>query len=675
MNPFLEKSSLPFGAFDFRSLKNEHYLPALHHHIEDAKLKVASIKNELSPNFSNTIVRIEEIGKEINLISSIFNYLLGANTNDELQSIAEDISGTMVNYANDILLDSALFEKIKTVYQMKSLKLSQEEKQLLDKTYKDFVRNGALLSEDDKLVLRSIDEELSKLSIRFGENLLKATNQYELLIEDPQRLDGLPDSAKEAAMEAANSKGQTGKWLFTLHMPSYLPLMTYAKDRKLREQIYRASTSRCVHGEFSNQEIIKKIVSLRLKRANLLGFKNHAEYVLSDRMAESPKRVFEFSQKIIDLAYKKGAVELDELKNLQKKLSPQDEFMPWDQTYLVEILKQKKLNFDEEKLRPYFQLEKVVEGAFAVARKLYNLSFKERTDLPTFHPDAKVYEVIDIEKNEVISLFYTDFFPRESKQGGAWMSSFREHSVEMGIKFIPHIVITCNFTKPTSSKPSLLNLEEVKTLFHEFGHALHGMLSQVSFSSLSGTNVLWDFVELPSQIMENWVVEKECLDLFAHHYETGETIPSDWIKAIQDGEKFLAGLYTLRQMQLGQLDMFWHTLMEEKDLSVINFEQEVLQPYRLIPALEGSNISCQFSHIFDGGYSSGYYSYKWAEVLDADAFHFFKTKGIFSKEVAIKFRKYILEAGGSVHPMELYKQFRGAEPKIDALLNRSGLLE
>jgi peptidyl-dipeptidase Dcp len=675
MNPFLEKSSLPYGAFDFKSLKNEHYLPALHHHIEEAKLKIESIKKETIPSFSNIIIKLEEVGKEINLVASVFNYLLGANTNEELQRLAEQISGTMVNYANDVLLDSELFQKIKSVYEAKPNNLSIEEKQLLEKTYKDFVRNGALLSDEDKNKLRTIDEELSKLSIRFGENLLKATNQYELVIEDRHHLDGLPDSAKEAAMEAANEKGHSGKWLFTLHMPSYLPLITYAKNRSLREKIYRASTSRCVNGDFSNQEIIKEMVFFRLKRANLLGYKNHAEYVLAERMAEKADTVFSFSQRIIDLAFKKGQKELEELKNLQKKLNPNDEFMPWDQTYLVDILKQQKLNFDEEKLRPYFQLEKVVDGAFAVARKLYNLSFNERSDLPTFHADAKVYEVIDTEKNEVISLFYADFFPRESKQGGAWMASFRDHSIEMGIKYIPHIVITCNFTKPTQSKPSLLNLEEVKTLFHEFGHALHGMLSQVSFSSISGTNVLWDFVELPSQIMENWVLEKECLDLFAHHYETGETIPSDWIKAIQDGEKFLAGLYSLRQMQLGQLDMFWHTLLEEKDISVINFEQEVLQPYRLIPALEGSNISCQFSHIFDGGYSSGYYSYKWAEVLDADAFHFFKTKGIFSKEIATKFRKFILEAGGTMHPMELYKQFRGSEPKIEALLNRSGLLE
>ncbi|MFZ4712516.1 MAG: M3 family metallopeptidase [Bacteriovoracaceae bacterium] len=675
MNPFLEKSPYPYGAFDFKSLKNEHYKVALEVFIEEAKTRVGEIKKIAEPTFENTIVALEETGENINLVSRIFNYLLGANTNEALQAIAEEISGILVNYSNDILLDEVLFQKIKTVYEKKNTKLSNEELKLLNKTYDDFVRNGAHLSPSDKDILRKIDEELSKVSIRFGENLLKATNSFELIIDNIKELDGIPDAAKEAAMDAANQKSHHGKWLFSLHMPSYIPVITFAKNRALREKLYRASTSRCVEGEFSNQELIKQMIFLRLKRAKLLGFNNHAHYVLSDRMALTQETVFDFSKKILDLAYKKGQEEIEKIKQVQKKINANEDFMPWDQAFYVEILKQQTLNFDEEKLRPYFQLEKVVEGVFAVARKLYNLSFKERMDIPVFHSEAKIYEVIDTERNQVLALFYADFFPRETKQGGAWMASFQEHSEQNEVKHIPHVVITCNFTKPTSSKPSLLSLDEVKTLFHEFGHALHGMLSQVKYSSLSGTNVLWDFVELPSQIMENWVVEKECLDLFARHYQTGETIPHDWIKSIQEGEKFLAGLYNLRQMQLGQLDMLWHTLLEEKDLNVLTFEREALSAYRLVPALEGSNISCQFSHIFDGGYSSGYYSYKWAEVLDADAFNFFKSKGIFSREVAKLFRENILEKGGTAHPMELYKKFRGSEPKLEALLSRSGLLE
>ncbi len=674
MNPFLEKSDFAFEAFDFRHLKPEHFLPALEIRIAETKKRIEIIKEESHPTFENTIIALEQSFEYTRTISKIFEYYLGANTNKDLQDIAEDVSSQVINFYNDIILDQKLFSNIKKVYDKTPKNLSLEEAQLLKKTYKEFVRNGALLSDEQKEELRTIDEEISKYSIRFGENLLKATNAFELYIDDHHEIDGLPDAVKEQAQEMAAAKGRKGKWLFTLHYPSYVPVITYAKNRALREKMFKAYGSRCVSGEFSNEENIKALVSLRLRRAKLFGKKSHAEYVLEERMAQNPDTVDKFSQKIIDLALGKAKSELEEIKTLQKELSPGEEFKPWDQAFYAEILKKKKLDLDEEKLRPYFKIENVIEGAFTVARKLYNINFNERTDIPVHHPEAKVYEVIDVEKNEVIALFYTDFFPRETKQGGAWMTDFREHSVNAGLKKIPHVVITCNFTKPTASKPSLISLDEVKTLFHEFGHALHGILSLCHFNSLSGTNVYWDFVELPSQIMENWVVQKECLDLFAKHYQTGELIPAEWIKKIQDAEKFLTGLYNLRQMQLGALDMFWHNLETMTEEDVITFENKVLAPYRLVEPLPGLSVSSQFSHIFDGGYSSGYYSYKWAEVLDADAFAYFQEKGIFNQTVANSFRRNILEKGGSEHPMELYKKFRGSEPRIESLLERSGLI-
>lgn len=677
MNPLLNDFNTPFGTPPFKQIRSEHFLPAIKEAIQEGKEDVNRITaNGNGPDFENTIEALERSGERLNQVSSIFFNLNSAETNEEIQAIAREVSPMLSEYSNDIMLDEVLFSRIKAVHDRKdSLILSPEEKTLLEKTYKSFVRNGANLPEEKKAKLREIDKELSQLSLIFGEHVLKETNNYSLEVSNEQDLAGLPDHVIEAAAATAREMGKEGSWVFTLQFPSYIPFMTYADNRELREQLFRAYGSKAFKGnELDNQEIILKKVQLRHERARLLGYLSHADFVLEERMAESPAKVMEFLDNLLEHAKPVAEKELEELREFARSIGGPDKLERWDIAYYSEKLKKKKYAIDDEMLKPYFRLENVIDGVFKVAGRLYGLQFKPLEGVEVYHPDVKVYAVVD-ELNRHTAVFYADFFPRAGKRNGAWMTSFRGQKKIDGEDIRPHVSIVCNFTKPTASKPSLLTFNEVTTLFHEFGHALHGMLADGKYESLSGTSVYWDFVELPSQVLENWVYEKESLDLFAHHYETGEAIPEDLILKIKKSANFMEGYQTVRQIGLAKLDMGWHTgqALDIKDVGA--YEQKLQQDTNLLPPVEGTNTSCSFSHIFQGGYASGYYSYKWAEVLDADAFEFFQEKGIFNKDTANLFKTHILSAGGSEHPMELYKRFRGKEPSPEALLRRTGLLK
>jgi peptidyl-dipeptidase Dcp len=677
MNPLLEKFDTAFEAIPFDKIQNEHFLPAFKEAIQLGKKEIETIKENLEPaSFENTIVALENSGEKVSAISKVFFNLNSAETNDELQKIAREVSPLLTEYGNDILLDQDLFIKVDAVYRQKhSLNLNTEDETLLENTYKSFVRNGAGFSDDKKLAIREIDKKLSQLSLRFGENVLKETNAYVLEVKDEARLKGIPETALETAAETAKEKGKEGSWVFTLHFPSYLPVITYADDRRLREEIYFAYASRAFqNNEYDNRQIVKEIAQLRLERANLLGYATHADFVLEERMAQSSDKVYGFLSELLSYAKPVAQRELEELTAYARTLGGPQKLERWDIAYYSEKLKKEKYAIDDELLKPYFKLESVIGGVFQVAKKLYGLEFKENKSIPVYHPDVKTYEVLD-EDGAHLGVFYADFFPRPGKRNGAWMTSYRNQQKVGGSDQRPHISIVCNFTKPTSSKPSLLTFNEVTTLFHEFGHGLHGLLANSTYASISGTNVFWDFVELPSQVLENWTYEKECLDMFAKHYQTGELIPEELVNKIKESANFMGGYATVRQIGLASLDMAWHTLNGKVPDAVDNFENEVLQPTDLVKSPQGTNVSCAFSHIFQGGYSSGYYSYKWAEVLDADAFEFFQETGIFNKETASLFRKHVLSAGGSEHPMVLYKRFRGKEPSPKALLKRTGLLQ
>lgn len=678
MNPFLHKYETPFETVPFDQVKPEHFLPALQEGIKLAKENIEAIKKmDEKPTFSNVCERLDQAGEVVGKVASVFYNLHSAESNDEIQNIAKEFSPLLTEYSNDIQLDAELFEKVRAVYEMKnSLNLNNEEMMLLEKQYKGFVRNGALLDDQKKEKLREIDKEMSNISLEFGDNVLKETNDFLMIFDSEDDLAGLPESAVEAAAALAKEKDNEGKWAVNLDYPSYIPFMTYADNRDHRETLYKAFTSKAFKGnENDNQEIVKKIAKLRHDRANLLGYATHADFVLEERMAEKPSKVMEFLNNLLDKAKPIAEKEMDELKAYAQEhggLKPED-FRPWDQGYWAEKLKKDKYEFDSEKLKPYFKLENVVDGVFKVANKLYGLSFKERRDIPVYHKDVRAFEVLDEDQRHV-GVFYADFFPRAGKRAGAWMTTFRDQHKRDGVDYRPHASIVCNFTKPTESKPSLLTFNEVLTLFHEFGHALHGLLSKCTYESVSGTSVFWDFVELPSQVFENWAYEKECLDLFAVHYETGEPIPAEYIEKIKVSSNFHEGRQTLRQLSFGFLDMKWHSEDPVQVKDVGQFERDAMKSCELLEPYEGSNMSVSFGHIFRGGYSAGYYSYKWAEVLDADAFEAFKEKGIFNREVADLFRENILEKGGSDHPMTLYKNFRGDEPKPDALLKRAGLI-
>ena len=674
-NPLLQNSTLLDQAIPFNDIKVEHFLPALDQAIIEAKKNVDAIKNEKETSFANSILALEQASEKVDRISNIYFNLFSAEASEEHQALAQKISPVLSAFASDVSLDSAVFQKIKFVYDNREkLNLKGEDLRLTEKMYKDFSRNGALLDATKKEELRQLDQELSVLSPQFSENVLKATNAFEMWIETEADLAGLPDGAKEAAALAAEAKGKKGQWLFTLQAPSLIPFLTYSSQRHLREKIWRANSAKAFGGEFDNREIIKKIITLKAKRAQLLGFKTYADYVLEERMAKNTNTVFEFLTKLLEPSKKAAQRDLEEVKTFRKQLEGTEDIKPWDFAFYSEKLKEQKYAFNEEELRPYFKLENVVDGVCEHTRRLFGLTFKPVTNVPTYHPDVKTFEVYSEKNNDYIGLFYMDFFPRETKKGGAWMTNYREQGMWSNQVKRPHVSIVCNFTKPTNTKPSLLTYDEVRTLFHEFGHALHGLLSQCRYKSLAGTNVYWDFVELPSQIMENWTEEKESLDLFAKHYETGATIPADLVAKIKKASLFQSGWMSLRQVSFGWLDMKWYTTDPATITDVDQFETTAMEVTRLLPKEAGTNMSCSFGHIFGGGYAAGYYSYKWAEVLDADAFEYFKEKGLYNQEVATKFKDSILSRGGTAHPMDLYKEFRGREPDPNSLLKRSGLL-
>ncbi|RTY84295.1 M3 family peptidase [Flavobacterium sp. LS1P28] len=664
-----------YNTAPFSKIKNEDFLPAFQKGIELAKAEIdAIVQNPIKPTFENTIEALAFSGDVLDRISSIFFNLNSAETNDEIQKIAQEVSPLLSEFGNDVRLNPDLFARVKTVYeQREKLNLNPEQTTLLDKKYKSFSRNGANLPEDKKNQLREIDKELSKLSLQFGENILAETQAYQLHITNKTDLAGLPDGTIEAARSLAKSQEKEG-WIFTLDYPSYVPFVTYVNNRELRMEMAIAFGAKGFqNNEFDNQEIVLKIAKLRFDRAQVLGYATHAHFVLEERMAESPEKVKTFSNDLLEKAKPAALKEFAQLTAFAKELHGIEQLQKWDGAYYSEKLKQQLFNLDDEILKPYFQLEKVLDGAFAVAQKLYGITFEEVYEVDKYHEEVKTYTVKD-ENGQLVAVFYADFFPRKGKRNGAWMTSFKSQYVKKEINERPHISIVCNFTKPTETKPSLLTFNEVTTLFHEFGHALHGMLANTTYPSLSGTSVYWDFVELPSQILENWCYEPEALALFAYHYETGEMIPMELVHKIKESASFQEGKATMRQLSFGLLDMGWHAQDPSTIKDIKAFETEQFAATQLYPDTKENAMSTSFSHIFQGGYSSGYYSYKWAEVLDADAFEYFQEKGIFNKEVATKFKENVLSKGGTEHPMILYKRFRGQEPKPEALLRRAGLV-
>jgi peptidyl-dipeptidase Dcp len=658
----------------FSKIKLEDYKPAFIENISKAKAEIdAIITNSETPTFENTIEALDFAGENLDRLSSIFFNLNAAETSDEMQKIAQEVTPLLTEFGNDIALNEDLFKKVKSVYENKNgINLTTEQATLLEKKYKGFTRNGALLSNDKKVRLREIDTELAQLQLTFGENTLAETNNFELHITNEADLKGLPDGAKEAAADLAKSKNKTG-WIFTLDFPSYMPFVTYIDKRELRKEMAVSFGKKAFqNNQYNNEEITKKIVAIRHERANLLRYETHAHFVLEERMAQNPTKVLSFLHDILEKAKPAAKREFEQLAAFAKELDGIELLEKWDSAYYSEKLKQKLFNLDDEALKPYFKLENVLNGAFTIAEKLFGITFNEVFDIDKYHSDVQTFEVLDENKN-LIALFYTDFFPRKGKRNGAWMTSFKPQYIKEGANERPHVSNVCNFTPPTATKPSLLTFNEVTTLFHEFGHGLHGMLANTTYPSLSGTSVFWDFVELPSQVMENWCYEPEALALFAKHYETGEIIPQEYVEKIKESASFLEGMATLRQLSFGLLDMEYHGKNQPIE-NVKAFEKQAMGGTSLFPDVAENCMSVSFSHIFQGGYSSGYYSYKWAEVLDADAFAYFQENGIFNKDVATKFKENVLSKGGTEHPMTLYKNFRGQEPSADALLKRAGLI-
>ena len=675
MKVLVQKFNTKYDTAPFSQIKMEDYKPAFIENIAKAKAEIdAIINNPEAPTFENTIEALDFSGNALDRLSSIFFNLNSAETCDEMQKIAQEVTPLLTEFSNDITLNEDLFKRIKSVYEQKNtLNLTTEQATLLDKKFKSFSRNGALLSEEKKAKLREIDTELAKLKLTFSENVLAETNNYQLHITNENDLKGLPEGTIEAAKSLAKSKDLEG-WIFTLDHPSYLPFVTYAENRELRKEIAIAAGKKAFqNNEFDNQEITLKIAKLRFERANLLGYETHSHFVLEERMAQNPEKVKSFLNDLLVKAKPAAEREFAELTAFAKALDGIEKLEKWDGAYYSEKLKQKLFNLDDEKLKPYFKLENVLNGAFTIANKLFGLTFTEVFDIDKYHEEVTTYEVKD-EFGALVALFYADFFPRPGKRNGAWMTSFKSQYIKDGKNERPHISNVCNFTKPTETKPSLLTFNEVTTLFHEFGHGLHGMLANTVYPSLSGTSVYWDFVELPSQVMENWCYEPEALALFAKHYETGEIIPQDYVEKIKESASFQEGMATLRQLSFGLLDMAFHSNNPTEITDVKAFEKAAFEGTALYPDVAENCMSVSFSHIFAGGYSSGYYSYKWAEVLDADAFAYFQEEGIFNKEVATKFKDNVLSKGGTELPMELYKRFRGQEPKADALLKRAGLI-
>jgi peptidyl-dipeptidase Dcp len=673
-NPLMIDFNTHLQAVPFDKIKPEHFKPAFDNAIEEARAELDKIiKSSRKPTFENTVEALERAGYRLKRVESIFFNINSAETNKEIQAIAQEVSPKLTAYYNDITLNEDLFKKVKQVYDSRAnLKLDTEQQKLLDDTYKTFIRNGANLSPEAKIEYRKVTTELSTLSLIFDENLLAETNAYQMNLTNEADLAGLPEYVKEAAVQEAKAKNMKG-WLFTLKAPSYMAFMKYADNRKLREELYKANNSRCFHNnDKDNREVIRKIVDYRLRLANLLGFKTFADYVLEERMAKTPEKVNVFLKELLDASLPVAKKEFAEVQAYAHKAGAKFELQRWDWPYYSEKLQNEKFSLTDEMVKPYFKLENVEAGVLGLATKLYGLTFVADTAVPVYNPDVRAYQVFDENKN-FVALLYLDFFPREGKQGGAWMTNYREQFKLKGEDFRPHVSLVLNFTKPTESKPSLLTYSEVRTFLHEFGHSLHSMLSQCTYMSQAGTNVYRDFVELPSQIMENWAEQKEWLDEVAVHYQTGEKMPESMLNNILKSRNFNSGYASVRQLSFGIDDMAWHTLTDSLKVSVPEFEQTAMAATELFPKVEGTCFNTAFSHIFNGGYAAGYYGYKWAEVLDADAFSVFKKNGIFDKVTAKSFRDNILSRGGTEDPMVLYKRFRGQEPTVEALLVRNGL--
>ncbi len=673
MNPLIDFPQTPFGSLAFDAIEPAHFMPAAEHWMNVARERISAItENTDTPSFGNTLVPLEFASKELGVVSSCFFNLNSAETNEDIQTIARELSPKLTLFNNETLLNEALFVRIKAVWENREQEqLDAESARLLKETYEGFVRNGALLEGQQRESLKSISEKLSKLSLSFGENVLKETQAFELHVADAEELAGLPEATIASAASLAEEKGKQG-YVFGLDMPTYISIMKYADNAALREKMYRAYGTRAAKdNEYNNEENIQELVNTRLAKAQLLGFDSHAALTLSKRMAKTPETVLSFLDDLKALAKPAAEKDLKAVQEFASAAGHQGEVKPWDFSYWSEKLKKATLNLDDNLLKPYFKIENVLAGVFEISAKLYGLSFKKNPDIATYHEDVDAYEVYD-KDGEFLSLLYTDFFPRAGKRAGAWMTSYRSMYSLEGQVVRPHISIVCNFTKPTADKPSLLTFNEVTTLFHEFGHALHGMMARGTYPSLTGTSVYWDFVELPSQILENWCYEPEALALFAKHYETGELLPKEYVDRIVESQQFMEGYATLRQLNFGYLDMTYHGLTEPMEGSVADFERSATADTQLFSPVEGTLSSTAFSHIFQGGYSAGYYSYKWAEVLDADAFERFKQEGIFSAAAADGFAE-ILSSGGTVAPDELFKKFRGRDPKVDALLKRAGI--
>lgn len=673
-NPFFTESALPYGAPPFDRIRNEHYIPAFEEGIRQAKAEIdAIVANPDAPDFANTIEALEYSGRLLDRVSGIFYNLNEADTDDSMQEIAEKVSPMMTEYSMYVSLNEKLFERVKAVYAQKdSLSLAPDQMKLLEDTYRSFARNGANLSPEDKELFSRYSEELSLLSLQFQKNSLAATNAFHIHVTDVNDLAGLPQYVRDMGEQYAREKGLDG-WVFTLDYPCYAPFMKFCVDRELRKQMYMGNSTKAVGGEFDNTGTVRKIVDLRMKIAELLGYETFADYALEEKMARTTATVEDFLERLLEPSLPYAEHEVKEICGYAKEHGfTGAELMPWDFSFWAERYKESRFAFNEEQLKPYFRLENCIDAVFGLAERLYGISFEERPDIPGYHKDVKVYDVKD-EDGKHLALFYADFFPRESKGSGAWMTEFRGQSIYNGVEYRPFISIVTNFTRPTGSEPSLITHDELTTFLHEFGHALHGMLAQGRYGSLTGTSVARDFVELPSQIMENWAYEPEYLDSFARDYRTGEVIPDELIDKIVAAKNYLSGYSQVRQLQFGILDMAWHTLKELPEESTVEFEQNAVSRCAVLPAVPGTAISPTFGHIFSGGYAAGYYSYKWAEVLEADAFSLFKENGIFDRATAASFRHNILEKGGSVDPAVLYRNFRGHDPEPEALLKKLGL--
>ena len=674
MNPFLTEYHTPYHTTPFHLIRMEHYEPAMLQGMEEHNKEIeAIIQNPDEPSFSNTIVALEKSGELLNRVSTVFSNLHSAETNDEMDALAEKIMPMLTEHSNNITLNAQLFNRIKAVYDNKDhLSLNGEEYMLLENTYQSFIRSGANLCEKDKDEFKRISADLSLNILKYSQNLLKETNAYELPLNEEQ-LQGLPESAIATYAQTAKEKGKEG-YIVTLQIPSFSPFMKYSTNRELRKELYTAYHTQCTHdNEFNNQDLVKTLVNLRLRRAQLLGYPCVADFVLTRRMAENSERVYHLINQLLNAYAPTAKKEMFELQALAKELEGENfELMPWDLAYYAEKLKEKKFNFNEEELRPYFELGQVIQGVFGLATRLYDITFKENKEIPVYHPDVKAYEV-HAKNGDFLAVLYADFHPRAGKRSGAWMTSYKEQWKDEKGNSRPHVSVTMNFTKPSEERPALLTFSEVNTFLHEFGHALHGIFADTTYSSMSGTNVFWDFVELPSQFMENFATEKEFLNTFAKHYQTGASIPEELVQRIIDSSNHLVAYSCLRQLSFGLLDMAWYTRTTPFDGDVKVYEKDAMEKAQVFPTLKEACMSVQFPHIMSGGYAAGYYSYKWAEVLDADAFSHFKDYGLFNKEVANSFRENVLSKGGTEHPMTLYKRFRGQEPSIDALMKRNGI--